>query len=163
MGIICSLCWRHAEYVLMRNNELLTNFLFYLFGKYCTLFPNIQGLYKNLKTVCNSQLNMQIYYLRIGLASGWGTEVVARSAAVPNQRWKTAPKTSPDESQRNTDHATPPITDPPPPGSRLVNDKIVEVEDEVDKDRDIPDDERTARLLTEIGNNISLRLGHTSR
>ena len=36
----------------------------------------------------------------------------------------------------------------------LVNDKIVIVEDEVDKDRDIPDDERTARLLTEIGNRI---------
>ena len=46
------------------------------------------------------------------------------------------------------------ITDPLPLGSRLVNDKIVFVEDEVDKDRDIPDDEQTARLLMEIGNSI---------
>ena len=30
MGIICSLCRRHAEYVLLMNNEFLTNFLFYL-------------------------------------------------------------------------------------------------------------------------------------
>ena len=46
------------------------------------------------------------------------------------------------------------ITDPLPPGSRLIDQIIVIAEEEVDRDRDTPADERTAKILTEIGNRI---------
>ena len=46
------------------------------------------------------------------------------------------------------------ITDPLPPGSRLIDQRIVIVEEEVDKDCDIPADKRTAEILTAIGNSI---------
>ena len=46
------------------------------------------------------------------------------------------------------------ITDPLPPGSRLIDQRIVIVEEELDKDRDTPADKRTAEILTAIGNSI---------
>ena len=42
-----------------------------------------------------------------------------------------------------------------PPGSRLVNGKIVVVEEEVEVDMQIPGDERTAKIFLEIGNSVS--------
>ena len=42
-----------------------------------------------------------------------------------------------------------------PPGSRLVNGKIVIVEDLIEADKEIPADERTAKIFLEIGNSIS--------
>ena len=42
-----------------------------------------------------------------------------------------------------------------PPGCRLIGDRFEIVEDEVENDRQIPKDERTAKLLTELGNKIS--------
>ena len=42
-----------------------------------------------------------------------------------------------------------------PPGSRLVGDEVKIVEDQIDTDKDIPGDVRTAKVLVEIGNNIS--------
>ena len=42
-----------------------------------------------------------------------------------------------------------------PPGSRLVSDEVKIVEDQIDADKDIPGDVRTANVLVEIGNSIS--------
>ena len=42
-----------------------------------------------------------------------------------------------------------------PPGSRLINGKIVIVEEEIENDRLIPGDKRTAAILLEISNSIS--------
>ena len=46
------------------------------------------------------------------------------------------------------------ITDPLPPGTRLIGDKFVVMEEHVEEDKEIPDDERTAKLLTQLGNEI---------
>ena len=46
------------------------------------------------------------------------------------------------------------ITDPLPPGTRLIGDKFVVMEEHVEEDMEKPDDERTAKLITELGNSI---------
>ena len=42
-----------------------------------------------------------------------------------------------------------------PPDNRLVGDEVKIVENQIDTDKDIPGDVRTAKVLVEIGNNIS--------
>ena len=46
------------------------------------------------------------------------------------------------------------ISDPLPPGTRLIGDKFVVMEEHVEEDMEIPDDERTAKLMTKLGNGI---------
>ena len=46
------------------------------------------------------------------------------------------------------------IADPLPPGSRVIDGKIVVMEEHVEEDKETPDDERTAKLLTNLGNGI---------
>ena len=46
------------------------------------------------------------------------------------------------------------IVDPPPPGSKLVNNKIVIDDRLITEDFGTPADKRTALILTELGNNI---------
>ena len=42
-----------------------------------------------------------------------------------------------------------------PPGSRLIDGKVVIVEEEVEADMEIPGNERTAKIFLEIGNSVS--------
>ena len=46
------------------------------------------------------------------------------------------------------------ISDPLPPYTMLIGDKFVVMEEHVEEDKEIPDDERTAKLMTKLGNGI---------
>ena len=46
------------------------------------------------------------------------------------------------------------VTKPVPPGSRFRDDRVIIVEEEIENDRDVPADLRTARILNDVGNSV---------